>query len=84
MLEGMGRVRADLAAQLQNAEVARHYIATFKWPGNMRPEVMLVNGQEVHFKTMTDIEAIAIAQTLLQEITIPRALRERNLNHWEH
>ena len=77
----------DLWLILTDPKEARDYIKNFDWrlPIEMQPsELMLDSGRVIHFKSMSDSDAVVAALELLRSVEIPEVMREKNIAKWEH
>lgn len=79
------RDEIDLFYALNDPVRARKYIAEFNW-GNLEPitEIQFEDEPKIEFDKMSDVDAVAIARWLLNNIDIPRELTESKLARYEH
>jgi hypothetical protein len=51
----------------------------------MQPsELMLDSGRIIHFKSMSDSDAVVVALELLRTFEVPEVMKEKNFAKWEH
>ncbi len=81
------RYDAELWVALTDPDKARDYISGFDWdlPPAMRPNwIFLENDRQVFFSEMTDEDAVKVATIILRDVEVPRVMRQKQFERWEH
>lgn len=75
----------DLHEMLKNPVRAREFIAGVDWSPLSKPEVLILGENDlIHFKNMTDRDAIRAAEWILNTLEIPKIERSAQLELFPH
>jgi predicted nucleic acid-binding protein len=82
---GACRKDVDLEFVLKNPSSARKWIKDFDWEMLQAPEYVVAGVDEkIYLQNMDDEQAVRVAHLLLNDVEIPRSIRELAYERYTH